>query len=102
MFVLGIGRFADAQATIVGCALAFSAGVFVCISLGDLLPEMEFHSHNRLRLTAALLVGTAAAYGIRYLEPAHVHSHDEPKPAAADSGAAEHPGHTHAHPHRHD
>ena len=77
MFVLGSGRFAIEQSTVVGCALAFSAGVFVCISLGDLLPEMEFHSHNRLRLTVALLVGTAAAYGIRYLEPDHVHGHGE-------------------------
>ncbi|MEO1996896.1 MAG: ZIP family metal transporter [Planctomycetaceae bacterium] len=109
MFVLGIGRFADAQPTIVGCALAFSAGVFVCISLGDLLPEMEFHSHNRLRLTAALLVGTAAAYGIRYLEPAHVHAHDVATPAAAghsasgqsdsDQSDSDHTGHDHSHQH---
>lgn len=57
----------------VDSALAFSAGVFLCISLSDLLPEMEFHAHNRVRLTAALLAGILLAYGITFLEPAHLH-----------------------------
>jgi hypothetical protein len=34
---------------------------------------MEFHAHNRLRLTAALLAGILLAYGITFLEPAHLH-----------------------------
>ena len=54
---------------IVGCALAFSAGVFICISLSDLLPELEFHAHDRFKLSLALLLGVAAAWGIGYLEP---------------------------------
>ena len=58
---------------IVGCTLAFAAGVFMCIALSDLLPEMEFHSHHRKTLTAALLFGIALAWAIRYLEPAHIH-----------------------------
>jgi zinc and cadmium transporter len=74
LFVLGIERFAGSQAVIVGCALAFAAGAFLCISLGDLLPEMEFHTHNRLPLSIALLAGIALAWGIRYLEPQHLHS----------------------------
>ena len=53
---------------LIGCALAFSAGVFLCISLGDLLPEVHFHRHDRLKLSAALLLGIAAAYGIGRLE----------------------------------
>lgn len=57
----------------VDSALAFSAGIFLCISLSDLLPEMEFHAHNRVRLTAALLAGILLAYGITFLEPAHLH-----------------------------
>jgi len=61
----------------VGIALAFSAGVFICISLGDLLPEVQFHSHDRLLLSAALLTGIALAYGIHLL-PGHSHSHTPP------------------------
>ncbi len=75
LFLLGMDEFSGRQAIIVGCALAVSAGVFLCIALSDLLPEMEFHSHNRFQLTAALLVGVALAWGIRFLEPAHAHSH---------------------------
>lgn len=73
LFFLGFERFSGHQAAIVGCALAFSAGVFVCISLSDLLPELEFHAHDRLKLSLALLIGVAAAYAIGYLEPDHAH-----------------------------
>lgn len=75
-FVLGVEYVGGREQMIVGAALAFSAGVFLCISLGDLLPEMEFHSHSRVRLTVALLIGVMAAYGIGYLEPDHLHQHD--------------------------
>jgi zinc and cadmium transporter len=37
--------------------LAFSAGSFLCIALSDLLPELHFHEHDRLKLSAALLAG---------------------------------------------
>ena len=40
-------------------ALAFSAGTFLCIALSDLLPELQFHSHDRLPLSVALLAGFA-------------------------------------------
>lgn len=72
---------------VAGWALAFSAGVFLCISLSDLLPEMEFHSHNRIRLTAALLVGIAVAWAIGLVEGAGAHSHH---------------GHDHVHEHVHE
>ena len=75
LFVLGVQKFSESQSQIVGLALAASAGVFLCIALGDLLPEMEFHSHNRTRLTVALLLGVLIAWGIRFLEPPHSHSH---------------------------
>ena len=58
---------------ILGCALGFSAGVFLCISLGDLLPELQFHRHDRGKLSIALLLGVVLAYGIGYLEPKHLH-----------------------------
>lgn len=37
--------------------LAFSAGTFLCIALSDLLPELQFHSHDRWKLSVALLLG---------------------------------------------
>jgi len=77
LFLAGVGRFGNEQAAVVGGALAFSAGVFICISLGDLLPEMEFHSHSRLRLTLALLAGIAVAWAIGFLEPDHVALHSD-------------------------
>lgn len=40
-----------------GCLLSASAGVFLCISLSDLLPEVQFHRHDRLQLSAAMLIG---------------------------------------------
>jgi len=58
---------------VVGSALAFSAGVFLCISLGDLLPEVHFHSHDRFKLTFSFLVGIGLAYGLRFLEPGVLH-----------------------------
>ena len=90
----GLQQFGSSHDVILAAALAFSAGVFLCISLSDLLPEVQFHSHDRARLSLALLVGVALAYGIGYLEPAHTHG---------QGGGAPHPGaghlHGHGHPH---
>jgi len=83
VFYFGIQRYAGVQETVVAAALAMSAGVFICISLSDLLPEVQFHSHDRLKLSAALLLGVGAAWVIGFLEPAHTH------------------GHQHSHPHEH-
>jgi hypothetical protein len=49
--------------------------------LSDLLPEMEFHAHNRLQLTIALLGGILLAYGITFLEPVHLHASASPSGA---------------------
>ncbi len=73
IFKMGISFFGGYHDQVVCSSLAFSAGVFLCISLSDLLPEMEFHAHNRVRLTAVLLAGILLAYGITFLEPAHLH-----------------------------
>lgn len=72
-FVLSASVLVEQQTELVGTMLAFSAGVFLCISLSDLLPEMEFHSHHRLPLSLALLAGIALAWGIGFLEPAGAH-----------------------------
>lgn len=62
LFVLGLDRLGSQEPYLLGCALAFAAGVFLCISLGDLLPELELHSHHRIRLSVALLLGVALAW----------------------------------------
>ncbi len=78
----------------VGAALAFSGGVFLCISLGDLLPEVHFHAHDRVKLSLVLLAGVALAYGIGYLEPAHYHEHQLPGVHRLPDSS---PGHDHVH-----
>jgi zinc and cadmium transporter len=86
MLVLLFGSFSGTLSqSIAGWGLAFSAGVFLCIALSDLLPEMEFHSHNRVRLSLALMIGIILAWAIGFLEPAHLH----------EGGNHEHHSHTH-------
>jgi zinc and cadmium transporter len=64
-FVVGSRWIAGANSgPATAATLAFSAGTFLCIALSDLLPELQFHAHDRLPLSAALLSGfalTAAA-----------------------------------------
>lgn len=61
---------------LLGWGLAVSAGFFICIALSDLLPEVAFHDHDRVKLTAALLLGVALAIGVENL-PGHSHEgHD--------------------------
>ena len=72
LFYFGVGLDADA---VVGAALAFAGGTFLCISLSDLLPELQFHAHDRVKLSAALLLGLGLAYAIGFLESAQAHVH---------------------------
>ena len=67
LFTIGIAQAGEFQMAILGYALAFSAGIFLCISLGDLLPEVHFHSHDRLKLSAMLLLGVLIAFTIENL-----------------------------------
>jgi zinc and cadmium transporter len=66
-FYIGVSGDGAASPAI-GYALAFAAGIFICISLSDLLPELQFHHHDRLKLTIALMLGLAVAYGVGHLE----------------------------------
>ena len=67
-----------------GMALAFAAGVFLCIALADLLPEVAFHAHDRLWLTFALFLGIALAWAIGLIEPEHAHhEHSHPHEAVS-------------------
>ena len=62
------------DASVLGWGLAISAGFFICIALADLLPEVAFHDHDRVKLTIALLLGVSIAIGIENL-PGHTHTH---------------------------
>jgi zinc and cadmium transporter len=75
-FILTRGAIAaHLQTQLVGAALAFSAGTFLFIALSDLLPEVQFHRHDRGKLFAALLAGVALMGMIALLEP-HDHGAD--------------------------
>lgn len=68
-FMLTHGAIAkDMENQLTGAALAFSAGTFLFIALSDLLPELQFHRHDRVPLFLALLAGLCLMGGIAYLE----------------------------------
>ncbi|MEM1098365.1 MAG: ZIP family metal transporter [Planctomycetota bacterium] len=71
----GLSAFFGDHPQYMAYALAFSAGTFICIALSDLLPEVQFHQHDRVKLSAALLVGLALAWGVGLLEHALGHDH---------------------------
>jgi zinc and cadmium transporter len=64
-------------------AMSFSAGTFLCISLSDLLPELQFHQHDRGKLSAALVLGLAVALIVAQMESAVHGPHSHANPAAA-------------------
>jgi zinc and cadmium transporter len=68
LFVVCLGDAGPERVTLLGGALAMAAGAFVCIAAADLLPEVEFHSHDRLLLSASLALGITLAAGITTLE----------------------------------
>jgi len=86
LFLASLKLFGGNSNATLGAALAMSAGAFLCIAAADLLPEVEFHSHDRLLLTAALTLGIAIAWGIVVMERSS-HAH------------AVHAGPAHGHPH---
>jgi zinc and cadmium transporter len=107
LFCFGTSRL-EASELITGCALAFSAGAFLCIALTDLLPEALAHSHDRIKLSASMLLGVALAIGIELL-PGHSHetpAGDQTAPSENNTHKHNHKGHLHntktgSHSHRH-
>jgi zinc and cadmium transporter len=77
VFYLGANHLAGSNVVFLGCALAFCAGTFLCIASSDLLPELQFHSHDRLKLSVALLLGVGVAVLIGAIEP---HEHEAKAP----------------------
>jgi zinc and cadmium transporter len=73
LFYFGINLLGDGNSQVVAAALAVSAGAFICIALSDLLPEVHFHSHDRLILTVAFLLGILLAYAVSGVDAAGAH-----------------------------
>jgi len=85
-FLASLRVFGGQQETIIGVAMALAAGAFLCIAAADLLPEVQFHSHDRVLLTSSLALGLAIAWGITVMErSSHAHTH-------AHAHATESPG----------
>lgn len=74
------------QKQVTGAALGFSAGTFLFIALSDLLPEVQFHRHDRIPLFAALLLGVAFMGGIAWLEDVGKGEHEDTPPAHTNRG----------------
>ena len=75
-FLGSLRIFGSQQEAILGVAMALAAGAFLCIAAADLLPEVQFHSHDRVLLTASLALGLAIAWGITVMErSSHSHVH---------------------------
>jgi len=91
IFYVYAGNVTGSHATLLGAALGFAAGAFICIAASDLLPELQFHTHDRGTLSVALLAGVVLAWAIVFVESAgHDHHHG-------------HEGHSHAeHGHDHE
>lgn len=85
-FWLGLLGGEESRLMAITVGLSISAGAFLCISLSDLLPELQFHSHDRYKLSMALFLGLALAWGITRLEVL----------GESDEGTGHKHGHQHA------
>ena len=69
-FFLGSSLLAPSlESVFTGSVMAFSAGTFLCIALSDLLPEVQFHSHDRVGLFLSMVGGALMMYGTSLFEP---------------------------------
>ncbi len=99
LFYFGIQQFFQNQHLAIGLALGFAAGMFMCIALADILPELQFHRHDRMKLSAALMLGVLLAYAIGFVESPHQHgpapSDSHTEHSEANEGHDDHAGHNH-------
>lgn len=87
LFFLGAGHLALEHPAWLGAALAFCAGTFLCVACADLLPELQFHSHDRVKLSLALLAGLGVAVLIARFGHVPEAEHNHGEPAAKTSAA---------------
>jgi len=91
LFHFGLANFSESN--FIAKALAFSAGTFLCVSLSDLLPELQFHHHDRIKLTLSLLAGLGFAWIVGLAEH-QSHNHDH-APHTESINAIDHDNHGH-------
>jgi zinc and cadmium transporter len=94
LFLLGIGGGDAEHSAVIGAALAVAAGVFLSIALSDLLPELQFHAHDRVKLTVALLLGVALAWSVSLFES---QAHEHPRNHEMGHVERHHESHSHEH-----
>ena len=86
LFFSGINQSASETSAILGVTLAFTAGTFLCIATSDLLPEIQFHTHDRVKLSLALMAGLGLAILIGKFETAG-HDHHDHDSSPVEAGA---------------
>ena len=88
LFYLGLNQTPALSEEVLGATLAFTAGTFLCISTSDLLPEIQFHTHDRIKLSLALIAGLGLAILIgRFETSGHDHHHEQEEPSTVESPA---------------
>jgi zinc and cadmium transporter len=73
-FLASLPLFGGQREAAVGIALALAGGAFICIAAADLLPEVQFHTHDRVLLTTVLALGLGLAWAMAVVERS-MHSH---------------------------
>ncbi len=87
LFQIGVTWLIGENRHFLGAALAFAAGTFICISTSDLLPELQFHSHDRVKLSISLISGVLLSIALGWIEGAEHGAHPVPDPAAMNMPA---------------
>jgi len=77
LFYAGADQFSWAAPHFLGAMLAFAAGTFLSIATSDLLPELQFHAHDRGKLSLALLAGVGVSALIGSFEATGHHDNPE-------------------------
>jgi zinc and cadmium transporter len=92
VFMVTAGAVAD-NSTFIGYTLAFSAGTFLAIALTDLLPEIQFHAHDRHKLSGAVALGLFVMWITSFI--GHPAGHNHALPLEHDPGREDHSTHDH-------
>ena len=87
LFLVFLPGAGSGRGEFLGASLGLAAGAFICIAAADLLPEVEFHSHDRLLLSASLALGITVAAGITFAERGILASSRDVAAALPGSGA---------------
>ena len=77
LFFAGFQISGEVSTEFLGYAMAFSCGTFICVAASDLLPEIHFCAHDRLKLSIALLLGVSVAWLMQVYGHQEHHSENE-------------------------